>query len=302
MLQFSNPIVAGTTLVRPAVQSPNYAHGSAGWTVNQDGSAEFNNVTVRGTIVAGQFIGTGEGQEIVIYAGVPAANNVVASVCSANATDASGNALIAGATSYHEFASNNFQASSVGGGFVTFYKSATGMNSWLNVGSLEGSTLTTGSGTANILWSPGGLIIGTLGIDANGVVQTPLAVNAAITATAGTAAAPTLITTDTGHVATNANSWTGTLTYELLSDGLIAWDGIVVPPAGVANPSSICAAVPAVYRPTTDKNLTAVADTNASHVGAALLCKMVAATGQVQVYAATATQAVHISGSYPANF
>lgn len=51
-MQPQDPIVGGTVLRRPAIQSPNYQTGSAGWTINADGSAEFNNVTVRGTFDA----------------------------------------------------------------------------------------------------------------------------------------------------------------------------------------------------------------------------------------------------------
>lgn len=48
-----NPVVGSTILRRPAIASPGYVAGSAGWSVNADGSAEFNNVTTRGTIVVG---------------------------------------------------------------------------------------------------------------------------------------------------------------------------------------------------------------------------------------------------------
>ncbi|MCA1839939.1 MAG: H-type lectin domain-containing protein [Actinobacteria bacterium] len=48
-MTFSNPIVGGTTLIRPAIQSPNFTAGSAGWSINKDGSAEFNDITVRGS-------------------------------------------------------------------------------------------------------------------------------------------------------------------------------------------------------------------------------------------------------------
>lgn len=48
---FNDPIVGGSTLIRPSIQSPNYAAGSSGWTVNEDGSAEFNNLTSRGQFV-----------------------------------------------------------------------------------------------------------------------------------------------------------------------------------------------------------------------------------------------------------
>ena len=53
---FSNPIVGGTTLIRPAIQSPNYVAGVSGWTINIDGSAEFNNVTIRGTLQSSNFV------------------------------------------------------------------------------------------------------------------------------------------------------------------------------------------------------------------------------------------------------
>lgn len=44
-----DPLVGGTILRRAAIASPNYVAGSAGWTINQDGSAEFNNLAVRGS-------------------------------------------------------------------------------------------------------------------------------------------------------------------------------------------------------------------------------------------------------------
>lgn len=55
-MQFSNDIAGGITLVRPALRSPNYAAGTSGWTVNLDGSAEFNNVTIRGTLQSSNYV------------------------------------------------------------------------------------------------------------------------------------------------------------------------------------------------------------------------------------------------------
>lgn len=49
---FSNSILAGTTLVRDAIRSPNYVAGTSGWSVNKNGSAEFNDVVVRGIVDA----------------------------------------------------------------------------------------------------------------------------------------------------------------------------------------------------------------------------------------------------------
>lgn len=52
-MPFRNPIVAGLTLIRAAIKSPNYSAGVSGWTINRDGSAEFNDVTARGNVVIG---------------------------------------------------------------------------------------------------------------------------------------------------------------------------------------------------------------------------------------------------------
>lgn len=52
-MQPDNPIVGGTVLRRPAIQSPNYVAGSTGWTINADGSVEFNNAAIRGELDVG---------------------------------------------------------------------------------------------------------------------------------------------------------------------------------------------------------------------------------------------------------
>lgn len=49
-MAFGNSILAGTKLVRESIQSPNYVADTAGWTVNRDGTAEFDDVLVRGRI------------------------------------------------------------------------------------------------------------------------------------------------------------------------------------------------------------------------------------------------------------
>lgn len=52
-MTFSNPIVGGTVLIRPAIKSPDYVVGTSGWSINKDGTAEFNEVTVRGDVHVG---------------------------------------------------------------------------------------------------------------------------------------------------------------------------------------------------------------------------------------------------------
>ena len=48
-MPFSNPIIGGGgDLVRKSIKSPNYVPGVSGWAINQDGSAEFQNVIIPG--------------------------------------------------------------------------------------------------------------------------------------------------------------------------------------------------------------------------------------------------------------
>ncbi|MBO2459368.1 hypothetical protein [Actinomadura violacea] len=54
MSGFANAIIGGAeALIRKAMRSPNYVPASEGWTVNKDGSAEFNDVAVRGSVDVG---------------------------------------------------------------------------------------------------------------------------------------------------------------------------------------------------------------------------------------------------------
>lgn len=101
---FANNILGGmAALIRAAIKSPNYVQGSAGWSVNKDGSAEFNNVTIRGTVTSGTFQGT---QFIInssgafYYSGTPALGNLFASDASQAGTDQFGNAYVAGRAVY----------------------------------------------------------------------------------------------------------------------------------------------------------------------------------------------------------
>jgi hypothetical protein len=62
-MTFGNSILAGEELVRTGIRSPNFVAGVSGWRIARDGSAEFNNVTVRGTFraqnAAGSFVEIG---------------------------------------------------------------------------------------------------------------------------------------------------------------------------------------------------------------------------------------------------
>src|SRR5581483_7878803 len=95
-MTFRNPILGagGSTLLRPAIQSPNYVPGSTGWAIKRDGSAELYNLTLRGTFMGQDFIVNDAG--IFVYSGTPAAGNLVGSWAPVAGTDGYGNAYPAG--------------------------------------------------------------------------------------------------------------------------------------------------------------------------------------------------------------
>jgi hypothetical protein len=67
-VQFQDELAAGIVLVRPALQSPDYDTGVAGWSINADGSAEFNNITIRGGAGVPAIIVGPEGEpQVIIY-------------------------------------------------------------------------------------------------------------------------------------------------------------------------------------------------------------------------------------------
>jgi hypothetical protein len=73
------------------VHSPNYVSGIAGWAVNQDGSSEFSNATIRGTLLGVNFIANSKG--FFFYNGTPAAGNLIGSIAAAAGVDDFGNAF-----------------------------------------------------------------------------------------------------------------------------------------------------------------------------------------------------------------
>lgn len=80
-------------LIIPGVHSGNYVAGSSGWTINEDGSAEFNNLTIRG--------GTSISGLDLYYNGAPASGSLVASLSSTAGVDQYGNHYLAGVTVYN---------------------------------------------------------------------------------------------------------------------------------------------------------------------------------------------------------
>jgi hypothetical protein len=114
-------------LAIPSVRSPNFASGISGWSINQDGSAEFNNLTLRGNqVFPNGFISNGDGTltdkpGFFLYSGTPAVGNLVYS-CTASQTGAGhdkfSNAYLDGDTSYDNSLTMAVNRSA---GVITYY-------------------------------------------------------------------------------------------------------------------------------------------------------------------------------------
>lgn len=131
-LKPENPVVGGTVLRRAMIRSPNYVAGVSGWTINQDGSAEFNNLTIRGTFMGTDYEINASGA--FFYSGAPAAGNLIASTTTAGGTDSFGNNYLANVSSYGA----GF-AASLNGGFVNLYSGSLA-GGWSVTATIEGST------------------------------------------------------------------------------------------------------------------------------------------------------------------
>jgi hypothetical protein len=73
---FDNDVVAGTVLVRDAIQSQDFAAGSAGWIIRSDGSAEFSDVALRG-LTPGDIVVIGPAGKPQIILGTDASSGFI---------------------------------------------------------------------------------------------------------------------------------------------------------------------------------------------------------------------------------
>ena len=70
-MQFVDELAAGVVLIRPALQSPDFAEGDSGWAIRSDGSAEFNNITIRGSGTADPLVVGPDGMPQVVVRTTP---------------------------------------------------------------------------------------------------------------------------------------------------------------------------------------------------------------------------------------
>lgn len=102
-----NPVVGGTVLRIPAIQSGNYVAGSAGWSINADGTAQFADATFTDGVIT-----LGGNGELLIYSGTPAAGTLRMSMAGTGGTDAYGNTFPSGFAIFDSTSSLIMQLSS----------------------------------------------------------------------------------------------------------------------------------------------------------------------------------------------
>jgi hypothetical protein len=151
---FENPIVGGTALRIPAIQSPNFETGVRGWIIRQNGDAEFNDLDVRGTFRGQEFVINEDG--IFVYDGTPAAGNLIGSWTAAAGTDEFGNAYEVGLSLYSTDGVINFTNS--GGDVITSWTDTVhGASIDLGVGGGSASQSFTPPTSGGATWQSGSL-------------------------------------------------------------------------------------------------------------------------------------------------
>lgn len=113
MSGFNNDILGGSsTLIRAAIKSPNFVQNVSGWSVNKDGTAQFNSLTITGGVLDGlnYYI---DQTGAFFYNGTPGVNKLSASIVpgNLNIADKFGNTCLPGVTTYKDtgtvFIANN---------------------------------------------------------------------------------------------------------------------------------------------------------------------------------------------------
>jgi hypothetical protein len=253
---FSNRVIGGAAaLVRSAIRSPNYVAGVAGWTVNKDGSAEFNNLVIRN----GQVI---SGTALYYSAPGPALGTLRASIAAAAGADSFGNAYPAGVASYDQ----------PSGSYVD----------------MQGAQLLFRDNVAGVSWTVApvsvlsawlvfsGAVTGAVFLDDHGFLN-------ASTSGGG-------VTAETWHTPGLGNGWAAaaTLRYKLKPDNTVAIQGNLDPAAKTSN---LVFTLPAGYVPASTLDYP-IGEHNPAALATAGAFIRVASNGQFSVVNSSATMGV----------
>ncbi len=273
MVSPGNPIVGGTVLRIPAIQSPNFVTGVSGWSINADGTAEFNGLVIHGSIV----IGSGT-NNVIIFDFVRRAmfvydNNghLTESIAPMSGTDSFGNDYKSGFTSY--FGTNILQSAQLDSGIMRLTN-----GSAANIGGTVQETAGNGPASnqpALDLYSgrnaSQGARLRLIGDD-TGATAAPYFLSFHDNASTDIDwvhtgilkyGDPGTLDAETWHALPLATSWAnqgapfGNGSYRRMPDGTVRFTGAIAWTAAASNaPVQVCTALPAAYRPTNQKRCT----------------------------------------------
>lgn len=136
---FRNSILGGVNLVRAAIQSPNFLTKQTGWRVAQDGSAEFNNVVIRG--------GESVGGVALYYGGTPGPGTLLLSIASQSGHDEYGNFYFSGLTVYGPSGTAVKTSAAGAGASVGFTPPAVSGVTWVDGYEVAGTASRNGANT-----------------------------------------------------------------------------------------------------------------------------------------------------------
>jgi hypothetical protein len=307
---FGNPLVAkGGSLVYPSIHSPDFVHNVSGWTIKKDGSAEFNDLVIRGTFFGADFEINSLGA--FFYSGAPATGNLIASIAgTAGANDGHGNAFKAGITSYgvggsflnmlnNDFAIGSNAADtgghfSGGGGQINTRSGVSGggdtnasvvlISKFLTLGGVNPQVLIGPTATPNSLTGEMGEVQGNLAV--SGIV---------------TAIDPVNSGSEAWHTLGTLSNYTVTRgRFRINSEGELKLDVDVNGNGSNVGTTTFSVTLPAAYRPAVIRRATLSESGRAITAGDQWPTLQVNTTGTVQVIVqAGITSALHVNVSIP---
>lgn len=281
-----------------AISSPNFnlanpaASPANSWALLQSGVAYvFGLVLSGGTITGPDYVINTSGA--FFYAGAPAAGNLSASIVpgAAHVTDQFGNFAIAGLTSYDPA---TVTATKVGSQGILCFSAPTQAGPYGSAYAFADFNL---SGEISLLNTLGGFSLSaTTGISISaGALGVTLA--GPVTATGGTAASKTQVSTDTWQAVTvNGTGWGGSGRVKLLAEAKAAWCQMNLTAGTLTNGTPV-ASVPAAYIPSATQFLPVGTGAGTALTNGPYLQLTTGGNWQVENLP-TGTTTVHLNGVY----
>lgn len=258
-LEPENPAIGGTILRRTAIQSPDFVHDVQGYSINQDGTAEFNSLTFRGSFSGQDFVINDQG---VLFYNQPAQgpDNLIASLSSGQFVDQWGNLVLGGSVTYEPIG-GVFIAAQVTGRQILFLSAPHESGPWGVIGQI-----TISSAGAMVIESSGAMLLqslnGNIKLEGSCATSDSVYLESARVPSGAPPAAPA--GTETWHPVTFANSWANTAgrtpaQYRYISSppNNVEIIGGITAPAGIAANQTVFT-LPAGYRVAHTQSILAV--------------------------------------------